>query len=99
MWTLIECLSEVIDRYTDLTHCFDALNLSFLHNIISIGVDWRTPGYMVRVEVNRDKMKTRRGRRAWNYEEKSRKEEGSEITRECSEIKERNRETGENVSK
>ena len=31
----------------------------------TLGVDWRTPGYMIREEVKRDKMRTRAGRRAW----------------------------------
>ena len=62
-------------------------------------MDWRTPGYMIREEVERDKMRTRAGRRAWKYDEKLRKGEGSEIAREClKEIKERERERGENIS-
>ena len=45
-------------------------------------------------------MRTRAGRRAWKYEKKLRKGEGSEIAREClKEIKEREQEKGENTSK
>ena len=62
-------------------------------------MDWRTPGYMIRKEVKRDKMRTRAGRRAWKYEKKLRKGERSEIAREClKEIKEREQERGENIS-
>ena len=65
----------------------------------TLGVDWKTPGYMIREEVKRDKMRTRAGRRAWKYEEKLWKGEGSEIVREClKEIKETERERGENIS-
>ena len=47
----------------------------------SLGVDWRAPGYMIREEVKRDKMRTRARRRAWNYEEQLRNGEGSEMAR------------------
>ncbi|XP_076685996.1 uncharacterized protein LOC143378004 [Andrena cerasifolii] len=36
----------------------------------SLGVDWRTPGYMVREETKREKLRTWAGGRAWRYEEK-----------------------------
>jgi len=36
----------------------------------TIGLDWRTPGYMVREETDRWMMRGRAGRRAWTYEEK-----------------------------
>ena len=35
-----------------------------------LGVDWRSPGYMAREKVKRDKIGIRAGKRAWNYEEK-----------------------------
>ena len=43
----------------------------------TLKVDWRTPGYKVREEAKRDKLRTRAKRRAW------RKGGGSEIAREC----------------
>ena len=43
----------------------------------------RTPGYMVREEAKRDKLRIRAKRRAWRYEEKLRRGGGSEIAREC----------------
>ena len=49
----------------------------------TLGVDWRTPGYMVREEAKRDTLRIRAKRRAWRYEGKLRKGEGSEIAREC----------------
>lgn len=33
-----------------------------------LGVDWRTPGYMIREELKRDKLGGRAVRRAWNFE-------------------------------
>ena len=32
-----------------------------------MGVDWKTLGYMVREETNRDKLRTRAGMRAWKF--------------------------------
>lgn len=58
----------------------------------TLGVEWQTPGYMVREETKRDKIMIRAGKRAWNYEEKLASGKGSEIAREClEEIKERQR--------
>ena len=55
-----------------------------------LGVEWRTPGYMVREESKRDKMRLRMGRRAVRYEEKLEEGEGSEWTRGCwEEVKKR----------
>ncbi|XP_032689845.1 uncharacterized protein LOC116853082 [Odontomachus brunneus] len=36
----------------------------------TIGVKRRTPGYMIKVEVGREKMRGRTGKRAWNFERK-----------------------------
>ena len=47
------------------------------------GSDWRTPGYMVREEAKRDKLRTRVKRRAWRYKEQLRRGGGNEIAREC----------------
>ena len=35
-----------------------------IYKMVTIRADWRTPGYMIREEVKRDKMRTRAGRRA-----------------------------------
>lgn len=35
-----------------------------------LGVDWRTPAYMIREEVQRDKLRVRTGKRAWNFEKR-----------------------------
>ena len=43
----------------------------------TLGVDWKTPGYTVREEAQRGKLRTRAGKRAWKLEEKL-KERGGE---------------------
>lgn len=48
-----------------------------------LGVEWRTPGYIVREEVGRGKLRIRAARRAWDFEEKLAKGKGSEIARKC----------------
>ena len=48
-----------------------------------LGVDWCTPGYMVREELQRDMLKGRAGMRAWNYERKLEEGQGGELAREC----------------
>ena len=45
-------------------------------------VEWKTPGYMVREESKKDKMRLRMGRRAVRYEEKIRGERGRASERE-----------------
>ncbi|KAI4472297.1 hypothetical protein M0802_016965 [Mischocyttarus mexicanus] len=61
----------------------------------SLRVDWRTPGYMNREEVKRDKIRTRATRRAWFFEKRLERGEGSELARAClAEAKERRREGG-----
>ncbi|KYM97840.1 hypothetical protein ALC62_11465 [Cyphomyrmex costatus] len=42
----------------------------------TLGLDWRTPAYLVREEVKWGKLRTGTGRRAWRYEEKLRKGRG-----------------------
>ncbi|XP_043263006.1 uncharacterized protein LOC122403516 [Colletes gigas] len=49
----------------------------------SLGVDWRTPGYMVREETKRMKLRAGAGERAWRYEEKLGRGEGGELARWC----------------
>jgi len=48
-----------------------------------LGVERSTPGYMVREELQRERLKGRAGMRAWSFERKS--EEGREgtVAREC----------------
>ncbi|XP_015113968.1 uncharacterized protein LOC107039044 [Diachasma alloeum] len=63
-----------------------------------LGLGKGTPGYLVREELKRDKLRTRAAKRAWNFEEKLRRGEGSSIARIClSEIE--RRETKKGVSK
>ncbi|KMQ86830.1 hypothetical protein RF55_14087 [Lasius niger] len=55
-----------------------------------VGADWRTPGYLIREELKRDKLRGRAARRAWNFEKKLEEGKGGEIAREClEEIKKR----------
>lgn len=55
-----------------------------------MGLDWRTPGYMVREEVERWMMRGRAGKRAWEFEKRLEEERGEEVARKClEEIKER----------
>lgn len=48
-----------------------------------LGVDGRTPGYMIREEIQREKLKGWTGRRAWGFEERLREGRGSELARRC----------------
>lgn len=48
-----------------------------------LGVDSRTPGYMVREEMQREKVRVRAGKRAWSWEKKMEEGKGSEIARSC----------------
>ncbi|XP_036148384.1 uncharacterized protein LOC118647469 [Monomorium pharaonis] len=57
-----------------------------------MGLDWHTPGYMVREEMLRDKLRGKAGRRAWKYEKRLEEGGGSELARKClEEIKLRDR--------
>lgn len=58
-----------------------------------LGVDGRTPRYMVREELQREKLRGRAGGRAWRYEKRLEKGGGSKWARMCwEEIKKRGRE-------
>ena len=48
-----------------------------------LGVDWCTPGYMIREELLRDRLKGRAGLRAWGYERKLEEGQGGELPRMC----------------
>src|SRR5580765_19665 len=55
-----------------------------------VGADWRIPGYLIREELKRDKLRGRVARRAWNFEKRLEEGKGGEIAREClKEIKKR----------
>lgn len=55
-----------------------------------LGVEGRTPGYLVREELQREKLRGRAGRRAWRFEERLEEGRGSDIARKClEEMKER----------
>jgi len=60
-----------------------------------MGVSWRVPGYMIREEFQRDKLRGRAGRRAWGFEERMAEGRGSELARKCwEEIRERAKKGG-----
>jgi len=48
-----------------------------------MGADWRTPGYMIREEVKRDKLRIRAGKRAWEFEKKLDQGKGGVLARAC----------------
>ncbi|XP_071642133.1 uncharacterized protein [Temnothorax longispinosus] len=56
----------------------------------TLGVNWRTPGYMVRDELEREKMGARASKRAWKFERKLEEGRGGKIAKKClEEMKER----------
>jgi len=48
-----------------------------------MGVSWRSPGYMIRDELQRDKLRVRAGRSAWGFEKRLAEGKGSELVRRC----------------
>lgn len=48
-----------------------------------LGVEERTPGYMVREEVQKVKQRGRAGRRAWRFEKRLESGRGSDVARIC----------------
>jgi len=48
-----------------------------------LGVDSRTPGYLVREEVQREKLRSVAGKRAWKFEERLERGEGSVLAQLC----------------
>lgn len=48
-----------------------------------LGVETETPRNMVKEEVQRDKLRGRAGSRAWGYEKRLEREEGSKLARIC----------------
>jgi len=59
------------------------------------GLDSKTPGYLIREEIKRNKLRERAGERAWSFEKRLEKGLGSELTRileNWKEMRERSRE-------
>lgn len=55
-------------------------------------MDGRTPGYLMREELQREKLRGRAGKRAWAFENRLREGKGSSLARRCWEkMKERTR--------
>lgn len=50
-----------------------------------LGIEGRMPGYLVREELQREKLRIRAGRKAWGWEKRMREGKGSEIARRCME--------------
>ncbi|KZC06760.1 hypothetical protein WN55_07533 [Dufourea novaeangliae] len=48
-----------------------------------LGVERSTPGYIIREEMQRAKLKGKAGMRAWGYERKLEKGQGGELARRC----------------
>jgi len=48
-----------------------------------MGLERRTPGYLIREEIKRGKLREGAGRRAWRFEERLKEGKGSELTRLC----------------
>lgn len=65
-----------------------------------MGVGWRVPGYMIRKELQRDKLRGRVGRRVWGYKKRLAEDRKSKLARRCwEEIRERaKRERGELIN-
>jgi len=56
----------------------------------TLGLEWKTPGYMIREEIDRWMMRGRAGKRAWKFEKRLEEGRGSAIARKClREMKER----------
>lgn len=64
-----------------------------------LGVSRMTPRYMIREKLQREKLRTRAGRRAWRMEERLAGDRGSELVRKCwKEVRERARKGGGRLS-
>lgn len=48
-----------------------------------MGVDGRMPGYMVREELQREKIKFRAAKRAWGFERRIEQKRGGELAEKC----------------
>lgn len=54
-----------------------------------MGFDWKTPGYLIREEIRRDKLRGRAGMKAWVFGKRLEKKRGSELARYWKEIKDK----------
>lgn len=63
-------------------------------------VEGKTPGYLIREELQWEKLRGRSGKRAWKFEERLEKGRGSDIARKCLEEREvKKRESGFEVGR
>lgn len=62
-----------------------------------LGLDWETPGYIVREELKWEKLKLRGAKKAWRFKERMREGKGSKWAKRC--LKEKRNETGERKSR
>lgn len=49
----------------------------------TLGMEGRTPWYLIREELQRDKLCGRAARRAWGFEDRLREGKGSDLARKC----------------
>jgi len=63
-----------------------------------MGVGWRVPGYLIREELQREKLRVRAGRRAWRMEERLAEGKGSGMARRYWEEMRRRARAGEELS-
>lgn len=61
-------------------------------------MDRRTPGYLLREELQRDKLRGRAGLRAWGFEERIKRDKGSKLARDCLEEIKKRAEKGKHLS-
>lgn len=78
MWTVLEYRAEIWG-WRERREV--AMQEKFLR--WTLGEEWCNPGYMIRKEVQREKLRTRTGKRAWNFERKMWEENGGELARQC----------------
>lgn len=48
-----------------------------------LGVEGRTPGYLAREELQREKLRRKAGKRAWGFKGRLRNGRGSDLVRKC----------------
>nr|XP_046472570.1 uncharacterized protein LOC124214348 [Neodiprion pinetum] len=79
VWTVIEYASAIWGCRE--WRAVEAIQDRFLR--WTLGVHGRTPGYLVREELQREKLGIRAGRTAWNFERTMERGEGSDLARRC----------------
>ncbi|XP_011883922.1 PREDICTED: golgin subfamily A member 6-like protein 22, partial [Vollenhovia emeryi] len=65
----------------------------------TLGVEGRTPGYIVREELQREKLRGRLGKRARGFEERLKEGKGSDLARKCWEERKERERKGKGESK